>query len=592
MGVVVISGDGTHLFDSNDTVTITAGFTLTGSINKTDSGDGTGMTIAISAGVIVTVTSGAVTLVGGRGIGAEPDFVILDSAAADRRAGDWNYFIFNSSADTTSKWNWVMVKNCTHGLIFQGTKAPVLGDYDFLVGYNMTLGALGFSNSGTGNIVISNVAHFKSAYLHVDGGKTYTATGIFVMASSIDVVGVGFFENWKDNGTMTDLHWERSHVDHAFGISSGKTLVLTRPFIRALYKAQTNEFKPDSGGTLTMADGILMGGLIPLHLGVNAGTLNATNCDVRDGNEASQGVFESGGTLNTTSCAVTNTLKYEHGNFNVLQYNQTNGTNTTPRTSLNHDHTFSNQAVGVAATANSIRLDADTGISAKVRVRFWITGDVNYMVTEWDAPDRVLASIGEVLPSTSTDWGITAGAKFKKTGHQLTLKNLQEGKTYNYVYELIGIDGVKFSDPTVRTFTTTSSSDTTPPVFSGGVSGLAVSDAETDKDINVSCNSAVDSDSGLLGFKYYFKLGDGDPFASPDFTRILPTNEITPVRVSSSLEYSVGVRAIDNVVNETTNTDFLTVTPTGAITKHVNQIVIDFAAQAKTIEIAASSASL
>jgi len=435
---------------SVDTVNFTGSYTNTNTVDITGPG-----TVNMSAGVIVTTTTGSVTLTGIRGTGAEPGFVILQSANADKKAGDWGYFLFNNSADTTSKWAWVFAKNCTHGLIFQGTKAPVSGDFQFIVGYNITLGAIGFSNAGTGNIIIDNVAHFKSANLNVGGGKTYTVSGISVFPSSTDVAGTGFFENWDDDGTITDLYWERSFLDHAFSIGSGKTLTLTRPFIRMNNKDRTNEFKPDVGGIINATDGIFMGGSITLHLAASSGTLNATNCDIRDGADSIQGVFESGGTLNTISCAVTNTFSFEHGNFNTDQYNQSSGTNTTPRTSLNHDHIFNNQAVGVAATANSVRLDTDTGIRSKVRIRYFVSGDTDFMVTEWDAPDRVLSSIGETLPCKVTDWGITSGAKYKKTTHQLTLKNLQPGKTYTYIYEAYGIDDVFFADFTVRTFTTT-----------------------------------------------------------------------------------------------------------------------------------------
>jgi len=448
---------------SVDTVNFTGSYTNTNAVDITGPG-----TVNMSAGVSVTTTTGSVTLTGIRGTGAEPGFVILQSANADKKAGDWGFFLFNNSADTTSKWAWVFAKNCTHGLIFQGTKATVSADFQFIAGYNVTSGAVGFSNSGTGNIVIDNVAHFKSAKMDVNGGKIYTSTGVSVFPSSIDVAGRGFFEDWNDNSTITDLYWERSFTDHAFAIASGKTITLTRPFIRMHSKDRANEFKPDSGGTITMTDGILMGGSIPLQLTAGSGTLNATNCDVRDGSEVLAGVTETGGTLNTTSCAVTNTFKFEHNNFDLTQYSQTNGTNTTPRTSLNFDHTFSNQAIGVAATANSVRLDADTSISCKLRIRYFISGDTDFMTTEWDAPDRVLSSIGEILPCKVTDWGITSGAKYKKIAHQLTLKNLQEDKTYTYIYEAYGIDDVFFADFTARTFTTTSTS--TDPITVGPLS--------------------------------------------------------------------------------------------------------------------------
>ncbi len=107
--------------------------------------------------------------------------------------------------------------------------------------------------------------------------------------------------------------------------------------------------------------------------------------------------------------------------------------------------------------------------------------------------------------------------------------------------------------------------DTTAPAFSGGVSGLAVSDLETNGDFTVSCNAATDAGSGLRGYIYYIKAGNNSPFAAPDYTIELTTNATFRLRHNSATlnqEISVGVRAIDNDGNATSNTDYLTVTPT------------------------------
>lgn len=104
--------------------------------------------------------------------------------------------------------------------------------------------------------------------------------------------------------------------------------------------------------------------------------------------------------------------------------------------------------------------------------------------------------------------------------------------------------------------------DTTPPVFSGGVSGVAATDLQTDKDIQVSCNAATDAAGSVRGYKYFIKAGDNSPFAAPDQTAEFTVNTAQKIRVANNVEVSVGIRAVDDSGNFTTNTDYVTVTPT------------------------------
>lgn len=104
--------------------------------------------------------------------------------------------------------------------------------------------------------------------------------------------------------------------------------------------------------------------------------------------------------------------------------------------------------------------------------------------------------------------------------------------------------------------------DTTPPVFDGGVSGVAATDLTTNRDVEVSCNAATDAAGSTTYYKYYYKAGDGEPFTAPDGTAAFTVNTAQNLRLPSNAEYSIGVRAIDDSGNETTNTDYVTVTAT------------------------------
>lgn len=159
-------------------------------------------------------------------------------------------------------------------------------------------------------------------------------------------------------------------------------------------------------------------------------------------------------------------------------------------------------------------------------------------------PNFADVSVNDV--QTGVVWG---GAGITKTGvfDSPAEEDVESGVGY-------GANGTEFTG-------SLPGADTTIPTWSGGVSGIVAADAATSQDVNVSCNSASD-DTSLQGYKYYIKSGDNSPFASPDLTLVLSTNSSTKINVGSDTEQSIGVRAIDTAGNETTNTDYVTVTPT------------------------------
>lgn len=112
---------------------------------------------------------------------------------------------------------------------------------------------------------------------------------------------------------------------------------------------------------------------------------------------------------------------------------------------------------------------------------------------------------------------------------------------------------------------TIDTADTTPPVFSGGVSGLAATDAATDGDVNLTWNTATDAGDGLEGYSIFHSTVEANVFS--DLVKLIVpagTESVTISNLTNEIEVFFGVRARDlaNPANETTNTDTQSATPT------------------------------
>lgn len=110
--------------------------------------------------------------------------------------------------------------------------------------------------------------------------------------------------------------------------------------------------------------------------------------------------------------------------------------------------------------------------------------------------------------------------------------------------------------------------DTFAPIWSGGLSGIAVTDPSSGGSLIISWNSAVDAASPPVTYSLYRSTIQADVFAAPDLTWTgLGVTSIVDTGLTNGQTYWYGVRAVDSsspVSNATNNMDTASGNPSAA----------------------------
>jgi len=112
------------------------------------------------------------------------------------------------------------------------------------------------------------------------------------------------------------------------------------------------------------------------------------------------------------------------------------------------------------------------------------------------------------------------------------------------------------------------SMDVFPPIWSGGVSGIAVTDAATGGSLVISWNAAVDAATPPVTYYLYRSTIQANVFSSPGFTWVgLGATSLVDTGLVDGQTYWYGVRALDSnapTPNFTNNTDTKSGVPSGS----------------------------
>lgn len=563
MGIVNIGAGGTITFDSTDTVTFTASHTQ-GNGNSVTKTDALAMTVYMATGVIITVSgTGFIDIQGSRGA-----FVHFNSNAAQPKTGDWAYFIFTGSS-TSNTMNWCILSNATHALIFAG-HAPTAGKFRYIIlNKSKTLGWN--DDTASGSSVYNDFAFIKCFHLRKVNANGAIMNRWSVFPSS-DATQANFREISR-SCTFNDLYWAYAGTNSVnFIPAAGNTIVLNRLYADIITPFSGGHCKFGGAGTLTIADSILRGGDITLFSQAS-GIVNVNNNDITGGfgsGGVNEGVYgttvtfdldgnyiagNKGFDISVVDTSTTTPTAEQHRGINTL---------INPQATPNNPREFT--GIGDSGVgANGFTATATAGIICKSRILYGTASGVYTMATEWDAPDEYISEIDFTMPCIVSDWG-GSGLLYDKS-KSITLANLENNTIYYWVYEGIDPFGEKMEESAEQTTATTDPADTTAPVFAGGVSGVAASDNATDKSVSVSCNAATDAAGNTpVRYKYYIKETNTSPFAAPDIVKLLETNAATNIELPDNTLHSIGVRAMDSLSNETSDANFITVTPTKADT--------------------------